>query len=231
MICGGVLAQNSCVGVELPAIERQEFVERLGRSAPEPLSAAQAGLLHLHYTELRRWNPRVSLVGPAEAENVVERHYGESLVGVTLLSRRGGVLVDLGAGAGFPGLVLAVARPELKVTLVEARSRKWSFLMSVCRAAALSCNCLNARVDTAPVEGLPEEIDWITARAVRLEDLGLSVLLPRLVEGGSILLWCGEADPELPESLEIKHQTHLMGSRVRRILQIGRSEAAEKENE
>jgi 16S rRNA (guanine527-N7)-methyltransferase len=171
---------------------------------------------------LRRWNRRVSLVGPIDASEVVERHYGESLAALPYLSSVGRELVDLGSGAGFPGLVLAIVRPELRVTLVEARGRKWSFLMSVCRALSLSSKCLNARVGATPVEGLPEKIDWITSRAVRIEDLGLSVLLPRLTERGSLLLWSGKQDPDLPNPLKIVRQSQLLGGSDRRLLEVAR---------
>jgi len=213
------------MGVELPEIDSQEFSERLSACCAELLTESQLESLYLHYSELRRWNPRVSLVGPAEAEDVVERHYGESLAALPFLQSSPGVLLDLGTGAGFPGFVLAVARPDLEVVLVEARGRKWSFLMSACRAAALSCKCLNARVDTTPVEGLPQRIDWITARAVRFEDLGLSVLLPRLAAGGSLLLWSGVENPDLPNSLRILREACLAGSKKRRILEIVKADS------
>jgi 16S rRNA (guanine(527)-N(7))-methyltransferase RsmG len=223
----GSLGQNSRMGVELPMISREEFAERLSRCGPEELSEDQVGLLHLHYSELRRWNRRVSLMGPIARDVVVERHYGESLEGLRFLKAKDGVLVDLGSGAGFPGFVLAVARPELRVTLVEAKERKWSFLESVRRKTGLSCDCLNARVDATPVEGLPLEIDWITARAVGFEDLGLSVLLPRLTPQGALLLWVGAQDPELPAALEVRREVPLAGARFKRILEIARKPGGE----
>jgi 16S rRNA (guanine527-N7)-methyltransferase len=210
------------MGVDLPSVSREEFAERLSRCGPEELSESRVELLYLHYSALRRWNRRVSLVGPVAKDIVVERHYGESLEGLRFLRSSEGVLVDLGSGAGFPGFVLAAARPGVRVTLVEARERKWSFLESVCRKTGLSCDCLNARVDTALVEGLPLEIDWITARAVGFEDLGLSVLLPRLAPGGALLLWVGAVDPELPASLEVRSEARLAGAKFKRILEIGR---------
>jgi len=216
----GELAQNGLMGADLPDLGEQEFEARLRACSPESLSGLQVESLYLHYSELRRWNPRVSLVGPVGANRVVERHYGESLAALPLFPKRHGVLVDLGTGAGFPGLVLAVARPELDVTLVEARGRKWSFLMSACRAAALSCKCVNARVGATPADGLPQEIDWITSRAVRFEDLGLPVLLPRLATEGSLLLWSGVDYPELPSSLRLRREVPLAGSTDRRILEI-----------
>ena len=208
------------MGVELPDIGQREFEDRLLGCSPESLSESQIESLYRHYSVLRRWNRRISLVGPIEADTLVERHYGESLAALPFLPRRPGVLVDLGSGAGFPGLVLAAARAEMDVTLVEARGRKWSFLMSACRSAALSCKCLNARVGSTPVEGLPREINWITSRAVRFEDLGLPSLLPRLAVGGSLLLWTGIETPELPRPLRLLREISLTGSTHRRILEI-----------
>ena len=217
------LGQNRRMGVELPVLSREEFGEHLSLSLRGDVSERFLSLLCLHYSELRRWNRRISLVGPIEKDAVVRRHYGESLEGLEFLGDKGGALVDLGSGAGFPGFVLAAARPDLSITLVEARERKWSFLESVCRKAGLSCKCLNVRVDTSPVEGLPPEIDWITARAVAFEDLGLSVLLPRLTPQGALLLWVGASDPEIPSSLEVRGEHLVAGSRSRRILEIVRT--------
>ncbi len=208
------------MGAKLPELEFRDFADRLRVCSPVSLSSSQVEALFLHYFELCRWNPTISLVGPIAADEVVERHYGESLAALPFLGDRSGALLDLGSGAGFPGLVIGVVRPDLSVTLVEARARKWSFLKSVCHALSLSCNCLNARVATKPVEGLPAEIDWITARAVRLDDLGLEVLLPRLVPGGTLLLWSGDTTPNLPDGLRVRRETHLAGSNRRRILEI-----------
>ena len=208
------------MGSELPVIERREFSDRLLACSPEALSVDQIESLFLHYSELRRWNRRLSLVGPTAAAEIVERHYGESLAALPLLPARQGVLVDVGTGGGFPGVVLAVARPGLDVVLVEARGRKWSFLKSICRVASLSCKCLNARVGSAPVEGLPEKIDWITTRAVKIEDLGLSVLLPRLAHEGTLLYWSGVKSPNLPQPLQLRSEVHLAGSSGRWIREI-----------
>lgn len=210
------------MGVELPEIGWQEFGDRIRAGSPETLDRQQLEQLFLHYAELRRWNRRVSLVGPAEAESVVERHYVDSLAALPFLPRSEGTLVDLGAGAGFPGFVLAVVRRNLAVTLVEARGRKWSFLKSVCRRVSLSCNCVNARVGAAPPEGLPRRIDWVTCRAVRFEQMGFSSLLPRLAPDGSLLIWAGVANPLLPTGLEIVRSVPVEGTSHRRILEIRR---------
>lgn len=206
------------MGSELPRIDPKEFSERLQACSPVPLDESQLRSLYLHFSELRKWNPRLSLVGPGTGEDLVERHYGESLAALPVVGVGARVLVDVGSGAGFPGLVLALVRRDIEVTLIEARVRKWSFLMSVCRKAALSCTCLNARVGPSPVRGLPAAIDLISSRAVGQAEMGLEVLLPRLRMDGKILLWVGAAPLEVPAGMRIFRQIPLTGSRDRRIL-------------
>ena len=220
LLCGAALGLNARVGVELPFISPGDFADRLSRCSPEELSDHQKDQLYQHYSELQRWNRTISLVGATPEHELVERHYGESLAGLRLIDSGEAELADLGTGAGFPGFVLAVARPELRVTLVEARERKCSFLQAASRRAGLSCNCLNARVGTTPVEGLPKEIDWITARAVAVKDLGLSVLMPKLSPRGALLLWVGARDPELPVGLVVRRELALGGAEFRRIVEI-----------
>ena len=111
--------------------------------------------MHAHYEELARWNSVVSLVGPAFSGEIFERHYAESLAALPLLPAGPFRLLDLGSGAGFPGLVLAAARPDCEVVLVEARERKWAFLQSAVRRAELSCQCLRATVGAAHQPDLP----------------------------------------------------------------------------
>lgn len=181
--------------------------------------------MHAHYLELRRWSARVNLVGPGTAGEVLERHFGESVAALPLLPGGPTSLVDLGSGAGFPGLVLAAARPALAVTLVEARERKWAFLQAVARRAALPCRCLNARVAVPLPAGLPERIGVVTARALKLEPELLAALAGRLEPAGSILLWLGADDPPLPPGLRAAREVRLAGSERRRILELRRHPA------
>ena len=186
------------MGSSLPELEREAFVADLLRVSPLPLTASALEGLWRHYLEMARWNPRLSLIGPGTADEVVPRHYGESLAALPLLRTTDRSLVDLGSGGGFPGLVLAIARPSLDVVLVEPKQRKWSFLQSASRrvreaGAALSCRVLDARVSNplpATLE-LPETIDVFTCRALAL---GPSIIeiLGRRFPGVRFLLWSGQ---------------------------------------
>lgn len=194
------------------------LAERFQQLSPQPLSPAVIRALTAHYTELRRWGKRLALVGPGTADEVLERHYGESLAGAPLVGP--GPLVDIGSGAGFPGFVLAAVRPELQAFLVEARERKWAFLQAAARRASLPCQCLDARVSIPLPDRLPEQIGCVTTRALKLPAPVLQALAVRLVPGGRFLFWAGAANPELPPGLEILGETRLAGAEHRRILDV-----------
>jgi 16S rRNA (guanine527-N7)-methyltransferase len=202
------------VGVELPDIPRAEFERRLtaamrpGRPVPAPL----AGQLHTHYEELRRWSPTVALVGPAFATEGIAQHYAESLAGLDLIPAGPCELIDIGSGAGFPGLVLAAARPDLEVTLIESRERKCAFLRSAARRMVLQVRCLKARLETPPPQGLPNSIDVVTVRAVRIDPSLLAPVTPRLSRDARVLLWSTGAPQELP-NLALVGECSLAGNR------------------
>lgn len=208
---------------DLPPIPQEDFAAEISRLSPEPLARPAIDSLHAHYEELRRWNRRTNLVGPGTAGEILERHYGESLAALPLLPAGARCGLDLGTGAGFPGLVLAAARPELEMTLVEARQRKWAFLLAAARKASLPCRCLNVRVQAPLPAGLPESIDTITSRALRLDEETWRALANRLSEDGRILLWAGEHDPGLPAELVAAGDVKLAGSERRRILALRRA--------
>ena len=211
----------------LPVLSRADFADGISRFSPEPLDEWAIGALFAHYRELAVWNRRTNLIGPGTAREILARHYGESLGALPLLpagSRRG---LDLGSGAGFPGLVLAAARPGLEMSLVEARERKWAFLSAAARKAALPCRCLNVRVRIPLPEGLPESLDLITSRALRLDPETWGALAERLEVKGRVLLWAGEHDPELPPGLIPCGSVPLIGSDKRRILALRRAGALE----
>lgn len=246
------------MGSTLPQLSTCEFADRLEAGwkragadfadfADLDLDAALRpgwrGLLWQHYEEMRRWNPKLSLVGPGTAAEVVERHYVESLCGLLLLpatteGRLG--LLDVGTGGGFPGFVLAIARSDLDVVLMEPNQRKCAFLSSALRRVErhleedpripnrpLSCVVLNARVERPlpPASGHPVSdridppvrIDVVTSRALAWTCATHRTLLDRWPATG-FLLWVGQDDPELPEGVRLGRRIPLAGSR--RIVEI-----------
>ncbi len=197
----------------LRTLSEAEFTRHLEIYWPQSLPAGTLGKLHIHYEELRRWAGTIALIGPGATGELFERHYAESLTALPWLPPGPGRLLDLGSGAGFPGWILAAVRPDLAVTLVEARERKWAFLATAARRARLSCSCLNARVSARPSPDFPARITVVTVRALRLEAKTWLGLLPLLEPGAQVLLWGGEIAAPPPAPFVAGRSLALSGSR------------------
>ena len=129
--------------------------------------------LEAHETLVRRWNPTINLVSTASLVDIRQRHTSDSVQLFAFCPAGARHWADLGAGGGFPGLVIAVlardSMPDLRVTLVEADGRKATFLRQAARELHLQVNVIVSRVESLP--GL--EADVVSARALA----PLSVLL------------------------------------------------------
>jgi 16S rRNA (guanine527-N7)-methyltransferase len=194
------------------------FVDRLTASAGVPELADEVMVaLHSHHEELARWAPRVDLVGPGAARELFARHYAESLAALPWLPRGRFRLLDIGSGAGFPGLVLAAARSESEVWLVEPRQRRAAFLSAAVRrmGAAGRVRVVDARVAAHAQSDLPGRLDVVTQRALRLKARDYRALLPRLAPGARFLVWEGGVPPDLPGELVPGRRTLLADSRQR----------------
>lgn len=188
----------------LDRLSASQFRGRLESSGCGVISRELVGALLAHHEELRRWAPRLALVGSGEAEAIVERHYAESLRALPLLDGASRIL-DLGSGAGFPGCVLAAARPQLEFWLFESRGRKASFLRAAAARAKLSCRIVDARVSgrhpaTEALAGAA--IDLVTVRGVKIDRDIWQGLKASLASGARIVRWEGAADVDpWPEAI------------------------------
>jgi len=181
----------------LPPLSSADFVRRLGE-AGAALDGAVLERLFAHFEELRRWAARVDLIGPGAGAEIVERHYAESLAALPWLPAGPARLVDLGSGAGFPGAILAAARTDLEVWLVEPRERRAAFLAAAARRMTVPVRIVGARVAAPLSADFPDAIDILTVRALRLEPREWSALRRRLRPTGRLLSWSGEQAPSLP---------------------------------
>ena len=109
---------------------------------------------------LRQWAPRINLVGANTIDDLWNRHFLDSAQLHALIPPTVGSLIDLGSGAGFPGLVLAILGVP-NVELVESDARKCAFLREAARVAAVPVTIRTARIETVP----PHAVDVVTARA------------------------------------------------------------------
>lgn len=124
------------------------------------------GRLSTYLDLLVRWNARVSLTAIRRPEEMVQRHFGESLFTADHLAVRlqnGAALLDYGSGAGFPGLPIQLLLPEVLVTLAESQARKVAFLREVIRVLGLEAEVWPRRVEEMPAS---RRFDAVTLRAV-----------------------------------------------------------------
>ena len=139
--------------------------------------------LATYVATLLLWRTRMSLTAASTAAEIVQQHVADSFAVLPHLPN-GCCVADLGSGAGFPGVVLAITRPDAQVALIEARRKRASFLREVLRQAAIT----NAQVIEARVEALPQELigtfDVVTSRAFGPVSEFLALSRPLLRPGG-----------------------------------------------
>jgi len=129
------------------------------------LTEDQKEQLNRHRALLLQWNRKLNLISSRSEAEIIERHYFESLLLGRHLPTGHLKIADIGSGAGFPGFVVAVQRPEFSVTLVESHQRKAVFLREASR------DIPNVRVLAKRGEDVLERFDWAVSRAVRYEDI------------------------------------------------------------
>ncbi len=119
--------------------------------------------LETYHALLLKWQKAVNLVGNSTLDEAWERHFADSAQLVQYISLHVKTLADLGSGAGFPGLALAIMRPDIDVHLIESDERKAQFLRTVSRETTAGCVVHNMRIEEIEEGFIP---DLITARAL-----------------------------------------------------------------
>jgi 16S rRNA (guanine527-N7)-methyltransferase len=152
----------------------------------EPLSGAQYDLLARHYSMMCRWNRRINLTRIIDPDDAARFHYAESLFGARFLGDARTVL-DIGSGAGFPGVPLAVLCSDVQVTALEANNKKALFLNEVREEIRLAnFAVLRSRIEQFDCTGY----DLLTCRALdRAEDI-LPPIVQRLSPSQRLMLYC-----------------------------------------
>ena len=142
---------------------------------------------------LLRWNQKTSLTTVTDTEQVLRFHFGESILAVPAVPIRHGRLADVGSGAGFPAVPIRMVSDDLSVILIESNQKKATFLAEVVRELQLQ----NVEVRRSRMEDVPlgdEPVDFVSARAVKIDDEFLNWSHQALTRNGSLVLWLGEGD-------------------------------------
>ena len=185
------------------------------------LSPRQVAALTTYERELLDWNQRFNLTAIRDAESIRTKHFLDSFSCVlawgTTPPRR---LIDVGTGAGFPGIPLKILYPGMKLTLVESVGKKANFCQHIVRLLGLEgVEVLQSRAEQ--VGCMPEhreQHDWARARAVANMNVLSEYLLPLVKVGGTMLAQKGESGPAETQSAEAA--IHLLGGKLRQVIPI-----------
>ena len=195
-------------------MNKEVILERL-EANELPCSDALAEKLRIYLNLLTEWNRKMDLTAVMGEEELLARHFLDSLtVMKTGLLDGAETLIDVGTGAGFPGLVIAMACPELQVTLLDSQQKRLNFLQAVTEATDTSnAVLLHARAeDGARNPDLREHFDVACARAVAPLNVLCEYLLPYVRVGGRMLCWKG---PGLADEMEAgKKAAFLLGGKL-----------------
>ena len=204
---GGVLRADTISGLiealwlpmdahENDGLSLDEIARALSPYIRQTVSGPQLMSIATYLALLKKWNQTIPLTSIGEDSEIVARHFGESMFAGSLLPMERGRLADVGSGAGFPGLPLKIAYPDLQVTLVEPNVKKCAFLREVQATLGLSgLEIVRSRYEDfgAP----PASFDFVCSRALggykRLLQWCRGVLKP----GGHVILWLGIEDSNL----------------------------------
>jgi 16S rRNA (guanine527-N7)-methyltransferase len=176
------------------------------------LSPSQVAAFQTYADELRAWNDKFNLTAIHDLDGIQIKHFLDSLSLLKVLPLGGGRtrLVDVGTGAGFPGLALKIVCPEMRLTLVEATGKKVRFCQAVADRLRLpGVTVIKARAEEIGQDPAHrEQYDWAVARAVAEMPVLAEYLLPLVKRGGHALAQKGEGAPA---------ETHAAEGAVRRL--------------
>lgn len=167
-------------------------------SAMPELSAEQCRQFINYYNMLIERNRFVNLTRITSPDDVARKHFADSVLAASLIPENAKV-VDVGTGAGFPGVPLAIVRPDIELTLIDSLGKRVRFLEEVCAAIGVNARCIHARAeDAARDDGLRAHFDIALSRAVAPVNVLLELTVPFLKVGGRSLMYkAGEVSEEI----------------------------------
>lgn len=184
--------------------ELEAIIKRGSAEVDVHLNQQMIKMLLIYFNELKGWNQKLNLTSLQDDRAIIIDHFIDSLSVVPHLPPTGNLL-DIGSGAGFPGLPIKIAKPELTVTLLEAKRKKINFLKQVILLLNLShITVLHGRIEKVVSENQCGCFDMVIARAFATLETLLKLAHPLLIKGGHLITMKGkEGDKELITNREL----------------------------
>ncbi len=170
----------------MPILSESEIAALLAPYLTVPPPKNMMPTLVLYLDLLIKWNARTNLTAIRNPEEIVRRHFGESLFAAQHIQPKTKTLLDFGSGAGFPGVPIALLHPESHITLAESQNKKATFLRETVRTLALP----NVEIWPNRVEALPPNCQFqtVTLRAVDDMEAALPAAKARITPGGQLVI-------------------------------------------
>lgn len=193
------------------------------------LSETQIQSFHIYEQELLLWNEKINLTAIRDIDQIRRKHFLDSLSCMLAFGHNPPKsLIDIGSGAGFPGIPLKIVFPQLKLTLVESIGKKTKFLSHLTETLGLSnVEVIQSRAEElGQLAGYRERYDWAVARAVASLPVLVEYLLPFVRQGGGVIAQKGGSAPA--ETHSSQHAIRVLGGRLRQLIPISLPGVAEE---
>lgn len=195
------------------------------RAALPALSDAQADTLCRFGEALIEKNKVMNLTAITEPKAVAELHFADCIRLLGAVDFKNRKVIDVGCGAGFPGVPLKIAEPSIDLTLLDSLNKRVVWLSETLQMLGVSANCVSARAEEY-VQTCREQYDIVTSRAVARLNILAELCLPYVKVGGYFLAMKGAAAQE--ELDEAKKAINALGGRVERIYEYPVADAIHK---
>lgn len=199
----------------------REFARQANNLLGIRLSSTQVEALRIFERELLTWNEKVNLTAIREPEQIRIKHFLDSLTCLLAINEPArSKIIDVGSGAGFPGLPLKILYPSIQLTLVESVGKKASFCRHMVQL--LKLEGVEVLQERAEIVGRKpahrEQYDWVIARAVAVMNVLAEYILPLAKVGGTALAMKGESAPA--EAHAAESAIKLLGGHIRKLIPV-----------
>lgn len=177
------------------------------------LSEEQISQLERYYELLCEWNEKINLTAITDPKGVAVKHFADSLSIFNYINvPQNARVIDVGTGAGFPGLVLKIARPDIKLTLLDSLQKRLNFLQVVCNELNLDSRLIHSRAEEGGQDlDLRESFDLVVSRAVAQLNILCEYCIPYVRLSGSFVAFKGDADGEIKSA---KKAIGILGGKI-----------------
>ncbi len=194
-----------------------EILKRGGDELGLSFSSEQIEKFSIYLEEIKRWNKRLNLTGLKKDEEIVVKHFLDSISCAKVIEDFDSKMIDVGTGAGFPSLPLKIYQPRIRLTLLESTRKKVTFLEYLVKALELKkVRVIWARAEDRAQGEERESYHYVVCRALASLKVSLEYTLPFLKIGGYLIVQKG---PKVKEEIKASSKAlSVLGGRVERIL-------------